>query len=93
MAVEFNDESQAQRQAMMYAQIQAANGPSGFESWVIKKGLAKTESQAKSILVLVACIFFALTGFILYKSLASKTPPTPKFAVPESDAGSSNFKP
>jgi hypothetical protein len=40
---------------------------SGMASWLIKKGIAKDETQASNILLILIILNFILTAFVMYK--------------------------
>lgn len=70
MAVEFNNESQEQRAAQLYAQVQAqtTTGGTGMEQWLINKGVAKTQQQAKLVLIVLVVVFLIASAGIFYSS-------------------------
>jgi hypothetical protein len=61
MSVEFNEENDFNRS---YDQsVNRISNSDGLTAWIIKKGWAKNESQANTIMIIVAIICFAVAIF------------------------------
>jgi len=61
MSVEFNEEKDFNRSYTQNAN--RASASSGLTGWIIKKGIAKDESGANTIMIIVMIICFTLAIF------------------------------
>lgn len=61
MTVEFNEENSFDRS---YAQKESHSSTSvGLTAWIIKRGWAKNESQANTVMIIISIICFGLAIF------------------------------
>jgi hypothetical protein len=74
MAIEFNNETHEERAAQAYAQIQTEKKAVGFEQWLINKGIVGDKKQADMVLVLVSAVFFAITLFVIFRTIVPSSP-------------------
>jgi len=64
-SVEFNEEKDFNRSYAQNASRTSAS--SGLTGWIIKKGIAKDESGANSVMIIVMIICFALAIFFAFR--------------------------
>lgn len=64
MVVEFEEEKMFEKGFNRASNSQSSGG---LTNWMIKKGIAKDESGAKTIMVIITVLCFALAIFLMFK--------------------------
>ncbi len=66
--VEFEDKYSGNRGSILYSRFERTEKKPGMVEWLLKKNIAKSESQANFILLILVAVLILLTFYLIFFS-------------------------